>query len=217
MAQTASRIVLKLLGPPSSFTQKCRSIRALLRELLTPMPSIPHFAATVAVAAAVLGVSAPMLALNEPAAIASSYELLDPVGWVGKELPILEHIDIREQLEQGTWFIQLYPYDCQDCAKAILVYERMTRDMAGAGDSVQVASVEMPPYGPKPIGAGSTCKWGRLADVNQWFVTTPVVAVLIDGTVTRAWEGIAPGPETIAESLARGPVDVRASRLAQVR
>jgi len=61
----------------------------------------------------------PILALNEPAVVTSSYEVLEPETWVGKKLPILQHIDIGEKLSRGNWLILLYHHDCPDCAKAI--------------------------------------------------------------------------------------------------
>ena len=69
---------------------------------------MPRFAGTVVVGIAILGVSTPILALNEPAVVTSSYEVLEPAIWVGKELPILEHIDISEKLNKGNWLIFQY-------------------------------------------------------------------------------------------------------------
>jgi hypothetical protein len=62
---------------------------------------MPRFAVSAVFAIAVLGVSAPILALNEPPVVTSSYEVLEPETWVGKKLPILEHIDIAKKLSKG--------------------------------------------------------------------------------------------------------------------
>ena len=58
-----------------------------------------------------------VLALNEPAIVTSTYEVLEPETWIGKELPILEYIDIADQLKKGTWLILFYHHDCPDCRK----------------------------------------------------------------------------------------------------
>jgi hypothetical protein len=86
---------------------------------LVDWPGMPRFAVSAVFAIAVLGVSTPILALNEPAEVTSQYEVLEPETWVGKKLPILEHIDIGEKLSKGNWLILLYHHDCPDCIKAI--------------------------------------------------------------------------------------------------
>ncbi len=67
----------------------------------------------------VLGVSGPVLGFNEPARVSLRYEVLEPGEWAGKELPILEHIDIGDRLKAGNWLVLLYHYDCPGCAEAI--------------------------------------------------------------------------------------------------
>jgi hypothetical protein len=50
---------------------------------------------------------------------------------------------------------------------------------------------------------------GRLADVKEWFVTTPAVALLTNSKVTSAWEGQAPDFETILQNLTKMHKDRR--------
>lgn len=84
--------------------------------------------------------STPILALNEPAVVTSSYEVFEAETWVGQKLPILEHIDIGEKLEKGNWLILLYHHDCPDCIRGIGKYEQKPAgDLAGKG--------ELPVYG----------------------------------------------------------------------
>ncbi|MHC4647202.1 MAG: hypothetical protein ACYTBJ_17050, partial [Planctomycetota bacterium] len=105
---------LAILRPRSWFeqaslllTRRQQAVRALIgvlvREFTTPLPSIGHFGAAVSIGVVALGVTMPILALNEPAKVTSSYEVLEPESWPGKELPILEHIDIAESLRTGNW------------------------------------------------------------------------------------------------------------------
>ncbi|MBN2590404.1 MAG: hypothetical protein JXA96_11125 [Sedimentisphaerales bacterium] len=183
------RALLSLLLAFLALPQKRKSLKLLTNEFVRPLPSVPHFAITLFLGILILGITTPILALNEPAIVTSKYEVLEPEIWIGKELPILEHIDIADTLKKGTWLILLYHYDCPDCGRAIPEYEQIARDLAGNEDFMQIAFIAVPPYGHTPISENSPCTLGKLNDVKEWFVTTPAVALLKDGKVIRAWEG----------------------------
>ena len=124
-------LALLFFHPQSSLNFHHPSIKRLLREFITPIPAKHHFATCAALGLIILvGVTA-ILTLNAPAAVTSSYEVLEPETWIGKKLPILDDIDIGKQLEKGNWLILLYHYDCPDCTKAIAKYEQMARDLQG--------------------------------------------------------------------------------------
>ena len=127
-----------------------RPLQTLIRQFLRPSPSASRFTATVTVIAGLLGLTTPILALNEPAAVTATYEVLDPETWIGRALPILEHIDIAEQIQEGTWLVLFYHHDCPDCRRALPQYAQMARDLAGNEDSLRIALIEVPPYGPEP-------------------------------------------------------------------
>lgn len=186
-----------------SFTRKQESIKVIIQEFLTPLPSLQQFVTALIIGITSLSATTPILVLNEPAMVTSSYEVLEPETWVGKELPILEYIDIGEQLKKGTWLILLYHYDCPDCAKAIPKYEQMARDLVGDDDFLRIALVEVPPYGRGPVSENSPCCLGRLAGTKEWFVTTPAVALLTNGQVKQAWEEKAPDFDTILQNMAQ--------------
>ncbi|HUT29914.1 MAG TPA: hypothetical protein VMX13_08990 [Sedimentisphaerales bacterium] len=112
-------IMLLILRPSLPVLRRQESIKPLIREFLAPLPSLPRFAATASIGLLTLAVTTPILALNKPAVVTSAYEVLEPESWVGKQLPILEHIDIADTLKTGNWLILLYHYDCPDCAEAI--------------------------------------------------------------------------------------------------
>jgi len=193
-----------LLFPPAlSFLRKQKSMKNLVKEFLAPLPSAPRFAMTAFLTIAILGISVPILAFNEPAMVTSSYEVLEPETWVGKELPILEHINLAESLEKGTWLVLLYHYDCPGCAVAILKYEKMARDLEGNEDFLRIALIAVPPYGQSPVGENSPCALGRLAETKEWFVTTPAVALLSDGNVVSVWEEKAPDFDTILQNITK--------------
>ncbi|MBN1187148.1 MAG: hypothetical protein JXB49_33025 [Bacteroidales bacterium] len=186
-----------------AFPQKRKSIRLLTNEFIHPLPSIPHFAITMFLGILILGVTTPILALNEPAVVTSKYEVLEPETWVGKELPILDNIDIADTLKKGIWLILLYHHDCPDCARAIPEYEKIARDLEGNADFMQIALIAVPPYGRGPVSENSPCKLGKLNEVKEWFVTTPAVALLKNGKVSKAWEEKAPDFEQIIEVFAK--------------
>jgi len=141
--------------------------------------------------------------VHEPAKITSRYEVLEPSEWIGKELPILEQIDIAETLRTGTWLVLLYHYDCPDCGTAIPKYEQMARDLEGNEDFLRIALIAVPPYGLIPISENSPCTLGRLPETKEWFVTTPATALIIDGRVESAWEEKAPDFEEILQKFVK--------------
>ena len=189
--------------PALSFLRKQESMKALIVEFLTPLPSAPRFAMTAFLTIAILGISTPILAFNEPPQITSRYEVLEPKTWVGKKLPILEHIDIAESLKKGTWLVLLYHYDCTDCGIAIPKYEQMARELEGNEDFLRIALIAVLPYGEGPASENCPCTLGRLAETKEWFVTTPAVALLTDGNVTSAREEKAPDFEIILQNLTK--------------
>ncbi len=137
-----------------------------------------------------MGISAPVLILKEPPAVTSGYEVLEPETWVGRELPILEHIDIGDQLKEGNWLVVLYHHDCPACTEAIPQIEQMAQELEGNEDFLRFALVEVPPYGGKAIVNRSNIQIGKLEDSKEWFVTTPVVMIINNRVVLQTGEGI---------------------------
>jgi len=142
----------------------------------------------VALGAAILAVTTPVPALNEPAAVTSTYEILEPKTWIGKELPILEYIDIGEHLRSGNWLVLFYHHDCPDCRRAIPQCEQMARGLRGNKDVLRIAVIEVPPCGPGALSAASLCVRGHLAKIKEWFVATPVMVLLAEGKIVSTWE-----------------------------
>jgi len=194
-------IALVIFRPTLSFLRKQESIAVFVQNVLAPLPSIPRFTAFFSVGIVILAVAGCVLAFNEPAKITTSYEVLEPETWVGKKLPVLEHIDIGEQLEKGNWLLLFYHYDCPDCAEAIVNYEQIARDLAGNEDFLQIALIEVPPYG-QLVSQTSPCTLGQLPGTKDWFVTTPAIVLLTNGIVKSAWEAKAPDFDTIIEKIA---------------
>ena len=196
-------IALSVLRPAFCLEPREGSHFKALSSLFDIRYSPRHIAATACLGLAILGVTTPILALNEPANVTTSYEVLEPKTWIGKELPIIEHIDIAETLKKGTWLILLYHYDCPDCGWAIPKYEQMARELEGNEDFLQIALIAVPPYGRSPVSQNCPCTLGKLNQTKEWFVTTPATALLTDGQVTTAWEEEAPGLETILQKMTK--------------
>jgi hypothetical protein len=99
----------------------------------------------------------------------------------------LEHIDIGDQLREGSWLAVLYHHNCPDCQTAIPKYERMARDSQGKEHPFRIALVEMPPYDRTATRETPFCSYGRLDESKKWFTTTPVTVLMVRGAVKSVW------------------------------
>ena len=119
-----------------------------------------------------------------------------PAGQAAQNIwPLLKDINIQHKLRAGVWIVLMYHYDCPDCAKAVPKYEEMYKSLQGNEGTPNFAFVEMPPYGNKDqqlISPDSKVVRGFLNNTQKWFFQTPVVVVLDNGAVLKAWEGKAP-------------------------
>lgn len=182
---TLFAIDLPVLTALSVFRQKKAG-----SKLFCPVPSVVKCTSVLAFLLVLLGVSTIVLSLNEPEKVTSTYEILEPETWIGKRLPLLEHIDIVEKLKRGNWIVLLYHHECPDCAEVIPRYEEMARYHKVNNDSLQIALIEIPPYAPSMARRNSSCAMGRLDDKKEWFVTTPTKLYLENSIVRMAVEGI---------------------------
>ncbi|MEN8251873.1 MAG: hypothetical protein ABFS32_23330, partial [Bacteroidota bacterium] len=171
-----------------------------LPHWLEPMPNIQTLGIVFVLGFSAVAVSLPVLILNEPKTVTSTYEVLEPETWIGKELPILEHIDIGEQLKTGNWLVMLYHHDCLGCTEAIPKIEQMARDLESSEGLLQFALIEVPPYGPPdagPVSANTLCDVGRLNLSKEWFVTTPALSLIQKSYVLQSWENAIPELEEL--------------------
>lgn len=155
-------------------------------EKLFDWPSIPHFAKTVCISLLVLSITTMVLAFNEPRKVTSEYEVLEPKTWISKRLPILEYIDIGMQLEKGRWLLLLYHHNCSDCLEILPQYGRISHDLVGHENILRIALLELPPYAKSmdtKIFFSVSFARAKLNDCKEWFVTTPVLVLMLDGIV----------------------------------
>jgi thiol-disulfide isomerase/thioredoxin len=122
--------------------------------------------------------------------------------------PMLQHIDIAPSLRSGIVVVLLYHYDCPDCRQAISSYDQLARELTGNEDAVRFAFIEVPPYGPpgeNPLPPGTPCLTGKLSDSKKWYMTTPLVVTLANGSPVRSWQSETPDLEQILDSLSPSP------------
>lgn len=163
-----------------------------LPDLFSPLPSLPRFAVGFSTCLILLVVTASMLAFNEPQKVTSTYEVLEPETWVGKELPIHDYIDIGDQLREGNWLVLFYHYDCPDCQKTITKYIKTFSEMDINNFLVRIAFIEIPPYGPKLDCHNQLCLIGKLNNSKKWFITAPAEVLLASGSVRSSWNHKSP-------------------------
>jgi hypothetical protein len=154
--------------------------------------------------AASVGVTSASLILHKPARVTAAFEVLEPETWTGKTLPIMARIDCAEQIQQDRWLIMLFHHDCPDCAEALPVFGEIADNFLGNEDTLQLALIEVPPYGVETGSHDSACLLGRMDESKKWMVVTPSVLLLADGVVRHAWEqGTLPTFDTVLDHVAR--------------
>jgi len=130
------------------------------------------------------------------------YVVLKPQDWQGSRLPLLNYIDIGKQLESGKWTVIFFHQDCPSCRKLLRELGHKAANLP-AGESSPLALVELPPYGGESELISSlknNSASGKLADTRNWFMTTPTVVTIANGTVTSVVEGGVPDVKMKIES-----------------
>ncbi len=187
------------VNPWYTFALDAAAVLALLRwrprgESRSHVHTFPRFA-TVSALGLLVGTPVALATWTEPVGTLTDLGellpdgktiLLKPESWVGKRFPLLEHIDIGDQLVEGEWLVLLYHHDCPKCREAIPRYEALGRDSDPSRSKMKVALDEAPPHavsGTGPADHIGTCFRGRLRSVRNWFVETPVAVRVGDGVV----------------------------------
>jgi len=152
------------------------------------------------------GASAGVLAsVSRPAVLDESGEItgsgrvvvLEPEKWVGKPLPLLAHIDIGPELQQGEWIIVLYRRDCRKCHELLERLEAESR-LLGACER-QVALVELSDYAVDSRAQRDVTSWalpGRLDPRRRWHAAAPTLLHVENGQVVAVSNGDGSVPGT---------------------
>jgi len=167
-----------------------------------PSPTVltqPRKAMATGLAALLLGVllSARLLhglPANLDAAGLGQPVILEPRDWTGRVFPLGPHVEWQGKppaLMEGEWSIVLHRRGCPNC-RAVL--DRLSRGVGPVMPGA-IAVVEFPSADDGSIGASDdavlscpTVANGRIRDDRDWFVQTPAVIELKDGTVRRVHE-----------------------------
>jgi thiol-disulfide isomerase/thioredoxin len=167
-----------------------------------PWPNLRYFLAIAIPTFIILPTIEYVLITNKPPMSTSTYEVLNTKNWIpNQSWPLLQYIDIGDRLKTGDWIVFMYHNDCPDCRMDVPKYEKFYGDLKG--NNVDMAFIEMQPYeqGDKQlIPKESKVPWGQLSSVKTWYVETPVVVVLRDGLVLKAWQGYAPTFDELIEA-----------------
>ena len=192
---TLTCIDLPAVATLSIFRPKNLDFRRPL-AFFTPQPGLIRFAAVLLLALNAACVSTVILALNEPAMVTNEYEVIEPETWVGKELPILDHIDIGEQLKTGNWLVVFYRYDCPHCITALPSCEFLAR---ACEDIMSAAMICIPPYGECIADKCKASVLGKLSDAKTWYSDSslPLCVLSVNGRVKELWEAKVPTREDI--------------------
>lgn len=145
-----------------------------------------------------------MLAHGAPMPQPAQPLLLEPNKWIGRIFPLLNQIDIGDDLRRGQWIVLLHRRDCGQCAAVRPEFELLAETRGHRGP--QVTFVEIPEaIGTRQSSAASDTNGvivGSLYSDYEWFVETPVVLVLDNGTVIWALEGAGIGSSVLAAAHA---------------
>jgi thiol-disulfide isomerase/thioredoxin len=170
-----------------------------LKLLPPPWPSARHFFGVAIPTFIAFGIIMPVLVFHKPPDKTDKYEVVRPAEWISearnhKEWSMFKYIDIADSLRSKIVIVVFYSNECETCHKAIPLYDQMSRDMTGNEDSMRFAFIEVPPYASKQslVPADSPVLRGKLDSSKKWYMQTPVVVVLKDGLVGKAWEGEVP-------------------------
>jgi hypothetical protein len=116
---------------------------------------------------------------------AGSEEILiaEPDTWSSARFPMLEDIDVAEDLEEGNWLLVLYLPQCEVCQRVI----KQCEERAHSEGSWLALIVVQPDSSSRdePYRSNHGVVHGRLRQGRSWIVRVPVCLRLRDGIV---WE-----------------------------
>jgi len=126
------------------------------------------------------------------------------LGKVKEAWPMLDYIDIADQLSKGIFIVVFFRHDCPDCHDAIPIYDQFGRDL-GTESELKFAFIEVPPFGPpeeNPVPADTPCLTGILDPTVDWYnITTPFVVAIKDSSVLKYWQAEAPEPDKLLDAI----------------
>ncbi len=133
----------------------------------------------------------------------SKFVVLEPQKWIGKSPPILEYVQINNDLANGKWIAVLYYHGCSDCQELMPKVKSLVCNPTGHADDVNLAFIEVPPYRDNRSESDphNQFTYGRLSKCHDWFVVTPTVLYMVNGKVHAVWKKHFPDTATMAKII----------------
>ncbi len=180
-----------------------------LKLLPPPWPKAAHFFGVAIPTFIAFAIIMPVLIFNKPPNKTEKYEVVQPAEWISQtrnheEWSMLKHIDIAGSLRKNLVIVVFYSSECDECHKAIPIYDQMSRDMAGNEEVLRFAFIEIPPYALEKdniVPTDTPALRGRLDSSKEWYMQTPLVVVVQDGVVVKSWEGEIPKLDEILSAI----------------
>lgn len=132
-----------------------------------------------------LGFSAGIFASDATSLAASSHNqvrIFKAGDWIGAKLPLLQQVDIGEQLRHGAWRVLLYHHDCAKCQEVLLDYQR-SASQTRLISSVATALIELPPYQNPGARDSPDYRIGRLEAADDWIIEAPLTLRIEHGRI----------------------------------
>jgi len=139
----------------------------------------------VALAVGLGGVSVPDS--NVLAAIGSRFGnviVIEPERMLGKPFELARFIDVGHRLMGGDWMVLLYRADCSECHSVVSSWASAGDDNRGRGKR---ALIEVPPPATQDSVPACNALRGQLVEGREWFVRTPLLVRVRDGTVVATY------------------------------
>jgi len=76
----------------------------------------------------------------------TKFVMLEPKKWIGKSFPILNYLDINENLAVGKWITVFYYKDCPTCRELLAKITKLLYGIRGRLDNINIIFIEIPPY-----------------------------------------------------------------------
>jgi len=102
---------------------------------------------------------------------------------LGKSMPLLQHIDIASQLEQGEWVVVFIRPNCQKCRDLLPQLVDYSPDWPSRLALIDLSGKESSDLHSLKTGS---CIVGRTTIVSHWPVATPYAVHIENGRVVRA-------------------------------
>ncbi len=103
---------------------------------------------------------------------------------IGQRFPLLDQINIGDELSTGQWIVLLYHHDCPKCTEAAAKLAAGANETTARANGTHLAFIELPPYGPLgSITLSSAIRFGQFSEDQAWDIPTPLALRIADGKV----------------------------------